>query len=141
VLTIVARWETSQLHPLEEWQLWRQMKGAFGIDRFVMVPKQEGFDQISIVDQYDTMEEALESTVGERVFLEPTGTNPINCLARESRLRDGDIVLVCGSTESDNIQFAAPGEMYSIHTKGEDRHNHLYAPNAAAIALAVRLGQ
>lgn len=135
MLTIVSRWETTQLHPLEEWQLWRQLRGAFGIDRFVMVPKQEGFDQVSIVDQYDTMEEALESAEGKRVFLEPSAVLDLGDMP------NGDIVLICGSTEKDNLQHAAPGEAYRIHTLGEDRHNHLYGPNAAAIALAFRLGQ
>ena len=135
MLTVVSRWESTQLHPLEEWQLWRQLRGAFGIDRFVMIPKQDGFDQISIIDQYDTMEEALASVEGQRVFLEPTAVLDLGDMP------NGDIVLICGSTERDNLQYAAPGETYRIHTKGEDRHNHLYAPNAAAIALAIRLGQ
>lgn len=143
MLTVVSRWETSQLHPMEEWQLWRQLRGAFGIDHFVMVPKQEGFDKNSIIDQYDTMEEALASLPDdtERMFLEPTGLNPIHDIARETRLREGDIALILGCTEQDNLAHADPDETYVIYTKGEDRHNHLYAPNAAAIALALRLGQ
>lgn len=137
MLTVVSRWETSQLHPLEEWQLWRQLRGAFGIDRFVMVPKQEDFDRVSIIDQFDTMEEALAFCEGrgERVFLEPNGRKTM------AEIPKGDIVLICGNTPQSNMMYAKIGEMYAISTKGETRHNHLYGPNAAAIALAIRLGQ
>lgn len=136
MITIVTRWETLQLHPLEEWQLWRQMRGAFGITRFKFVPVVESMNSIDI-DQYDTMEEALASLDPDvsRVFLEPTGYNPISDMPK------GDIALILGNTEKHNMDHAKVNETFVIATEGGTQHNHLYAPNAAAIALALRYGQ
>lgn len=134
MITLVARWDDTQMVPEVEWRLWRQMKGAFKISRFVFVPvapKMEGY----ALDQYNTMEEALESTTGERVFLEPSGYNPLH------ELPQGDIVMICGNSSMNNIEYATVDETYQIQTEGGIHHNHLCGSNAAAIALAIRHGQ
>ena len=110
--------------PEVEAKLWRQLKGAFRINKLISVP-----------GDFDTMRQALDSAVGDRVFLEPSGA---------WRLQDiptGDIVLVVGNTAEGNLAYADDDETYRIATEGSTDHNHLYGSNAAAIALAVRFGQ
>lgn len=117
--------------PEVEWQLWRQLRGAFRIDRFHMVPVVEDFVRGGVF-QFDTMEQALEATEGSRVFLEPTGQNSVGDIP------GSDIVLVCGNTECDNMSLAKPEETYRINTP---KKTVLYGSDAAAIALAIRYGQ
>ena len=136
-VTIVAYWETGQMSPLKEWNMWRQLKGAYHIDRFVFVPTKDYMANISVIDQYDTMEEALASLPEEtnRVFLEPSGYNGMYDLPH------GDIALILGNTSRDNMAHAQVNETYAIKTEGGVAHNHLYGINAAAIALAFEYGQ
>ncbi|MGI9248715.1 MAG: hypothetical protein ACR2QI_06840 [Woeseiaceae bacterium] len=117
--------------PETEWQLWRQLRGAFRINRFHMTPVVEGF-KYGGVFQYETLEEALEAAEGDRVFLEPAGVNPVGDIPQ------GDIVLVTGNTEWDNKSYAKPEETYRINTPSK---TVLYGSDAAAIALAIRYGQ
>ena len=134
MLTIITRWETTQLTPETEWNMWRQLKPAYSINRFVFVPilvSMSGYP----IEQYETMEEALASTIDERVFLEVTGTKGM------IDLPVGDMVLICGDTGQNNLQFAQAGETYRINSEGTADQNHLYGVNAAGIALAIRYGQ
>ena len=131
MITIVARWETTQMPPETEWQLWRQLRGAFEIKRFHMVPVIEGFERGG-VKQFETMEEALEAAEGERAFLEPGGYNSMHELPQD------DIVLVIGNTAMNNIEHANVDETFKIFSPAS---THLYGSNAAAIALAIRYGQ
>jgi len=132
VITIVARWETAQMPAEIEWQLWRQLKGAFFIKQFNMVPVIPDFDRGNQVRQYDTIEEALENAEGERAFLEPKGHRSM------AHLPLGDIVLVLGDTNKNNLALAGDDETYRIETPGR---TVLYGTNAVAIALAIRSGQ
>jgi hypothetical protein len=132
MITVVARWETTQMPPETEFQLWRQLRGAFQINRMVFVPIMPSMVNYSI-SQYDTMEEALASCTGERVFLEPTGTKGMHDIP------EGDIVLVLGDSGNSNLQYAQDDETYIINTPSVK--THLYGVNAAAIALAIRYGQ
>lgn len=131
MITIIAKWETSQMPSQIEWQLWRQLRGAFKITRFIFVPIIEEM-AIHHVDQVDTMEEALDMAKGERVFLEPTGYKGMH------ELPQGDIVLILGNTETSNMKYAQVNETYKIMTP---QRTVLYGTDAAAIALAIRYGQ
>lgn len=108
--------------------MWRQLRGAFRIKRLVFTPV---FPELPWVEQYETMEEALASCQGQRVFLEPEGQKPV------SEIPAGDIVLILGNTPMSNVAHAEPEETYKINSEP----GHLYGTNAAAIALAIRYGQ
>lgn len=142
MITVIARWDTGQMSPLKEWNMWGQLRGAFGITRFKFVPVHDYMSNVDI-DQYETMEEALASLPEDtlRVFLEPTGCYPVHELERDSRYQNQPIAVIVGNTDRDNMAHAKIDETFSIHTLGKDRHNHLYGTNAVAIALALRLGQ
>ena len=133
-VVIVTRWEDSQVEPEFEHRMWRQLKGAFTVEpvdmRLIFVPK---LHPSNSVEQYDTMEEALEAAGnGKRVFLEPRVNKTV------SEIPDEDIVMVLGNTQHSNAEFAEDDEKYRINTPG---NTDFYGINAAAIALAVRYGQ
>lgn len=117
--------------PQYEYQLWRQLKNAFEVKRMIFVGIAAGMDDYHL-EQYATMEDALEVAEGERVFLEPSGMNWL------SEIPKGDIVLITGNTDHDNTRYATADEMYKIDSP---QRSHLYPTDAAAIALAIRYGQ
>lgn len=72
MITVIGMWE--QGYSLEqtfiEDSIWKQTLNAFAVDRFVMVTYPEIYiDKVTSPEQYNTMEEALASSKGERVFL------------------------------------------------------------------------
>lgn len=124
MVTVIYRPETDQIPAEVERKIWRQLKGAFRINKLVTVP-----------GDFDTMDEALNAFQGERVFLEPSGYRSVY------EIPQGDIILVVGNTNHSNVEYARVNEMYRIATEGGIDHNHLYGSDAAAIALAIRYGQ
>jgi len=133
MITIITRWEESQMPSQVEWQLWRQLRGAFKITKIVFTPVIEEM-KIHKVDQYDTMADCIWNNegAGELVFLEPTGYNPVGDIPQ------GDIVMVLGNTDHDNMKYAKVNETYKI---ASPQRTALYPTEAAAIALAIRYGQ
>lgn len=115
-----------------EWQMWRQLRGAFNIDRFIFTPVFDDMTHYSF-DQAETIDSALKVLPKDtaRCFLEPTGKNDL------SQLPAGDIALIIGNTAMNNTAFAEDHETYRIKTPTK---THLYGTNAAAIALAIRCG-
>lgn len=118
-----------------EWQMWRQLKGAFAIDQLIFVPcvyKMDGYT----FEQADTIPEAL-SMISERtrrIFLEPKGAYSIHELYPPKRSMDTDVTFILGNTESSNLNYARnKEETVRIDTPGK---TDLYGINAAAIALA-----
>ena len=133
MITVIAWWETVQMEPELEWRMWRQLKGAFGIDRFIflpVLPSMEGY----VFDQYDSVQEALATLPDgtQRVFLEPTGYRSMYDIPQ------GDIALILGNTDQGNMSEAQVNETYQIKTPGSA---DLYGINAASIALAFGYGQ
>lgn len=121
------------MDPTLEWRMWRQLRGAYEIDRFVFVPVLEQMEGYSFM-QYDTMKEALASLseFTSRVFLEPTGYKGMHDLPH------GDVALILGNTEFHNMDHAQVNETYAIKSPGGA---DMYGLNAAAIALAYEYGQ
>jgi hypothetical protein len=130
MITICGRWDKFHMDAATEWRMWQQIRGAFAIDRFIMTPISLG--STSGLEQYATMTEALATCQGSRVFLEPTGTKTM------ADLPEGDITLILGSTDANNVKLAAVGEMFKILS---DKPADMYGMNAAAITLAIRYGQ
>jgi hypothetical protein len=138
MITVVTRWETTQMDPALEWRMWRQLKGAFHIDRVFacpMIASMEGYESLT---QFSSLSDALSALEDDtqRCFLEPTGYNSLYDLPK-----DGNIALIVGNTERHNMDHAGVCETFAIKTPMGPNHAHLYGINAAAIALAVRYGQ
>ena len=120
--------------PEVEWQLWQQLRGAFRVHRFVAVPIVPEGIQLGCT-QYATMEDALASCPGKKVFLEPTGDQ----LLFDMPPCGHDLILVLGNTAMSNVELVGK-EDYSVRIKTPQR-THLYGVSAAAIALAYWVGQ
>ncbi len=131
MITVCARWEEQQMPVKVEWHFWRQLSGAFLIKHFVMTPVLSEMDAYHI-SSFPTMEEALASCTGQRVFLEPTGEKSV------AEIPEGDIVLVCGNTANSNLTLSQASERYRVNTPGR---TVLFGHDAVAIALAIRYGQ
>lgn len=133
MITVCAYWDSVQMDAELEWRIWRQIRGAFAVDRFVFVPIVPEMLTVSI-DQYDTMEEALATCKGKHCFLEQGGSDRLFDIPM-----DGDVTIIVGNTEWDNKSSVKAGdlqiEIMSVNP------TDLYGFNAAAIALAVRVGQ
>ena len=128
MITLVGRWESGWLGADVEHFMFRQLKGAFKFDRLVMVPKDKKYTSGS-VDQYDTMEEALESCKGRRFFLEPTGTTLLDDMPHEE-----DAVYIFGNASRHNLTHVKDDDLtIRIPTPG---NADMFAVNAAAIVLA-----
>lgn len=122
--------------PEVEWQMWRQLRGAFEIKRLVFVPVIESMQGFPI-DQYDTMEEALATCEGRRYFLEPQGDKML-CDMLLGDLEQPQVV-VLGNTACDNRALVRPTDF--VIRIATPKPVHLYGINAAAIALACWEGQ
>lgn len=96
-------------------QMWRQLKGAFGVKKFVFVESE------------DDMGAAIRESQGKRVFLEPSGQRTVN------EIPQGDIVMVLGNSAMNNLAYATPEETYRIDCVSQP--THLYGICAASIAL------
>jgi hypothetical protein len=122
------------MEPMLEWRMWKQMRDAFRIKRYIFTPIMPEMNKIAI-EQYATMEEALSVAQddGEFVFLEPLGTKTVEEIPKES---ESDVVLILGDSTRDNLALADEDNTYRIETHA--RYGHLYGINAAAIALAMR---
>jgi hypothetical protein len=141
MITIITRWETTQMEPATEWKQWRQILGSFAeshqdiqVWATPMVASMEGYERLT---QFPSLEAALSSLDEgtERCFLEPTGYKSLYDLPK------GDFALILGNTEKHNMEHAQVNETYAIKTPNGVNRGHLYGTNAAAIALAYWYGQ
>lgn len=127
MITVIARWDTTQADPRLEQRMYRQLKGAYAEGdsanfRLIFVPVADGVGG----EQYSTMEEALAQATGEKVFLEGSASKLI------SEIPKGDVTIIVGNTEHGNSEYAQDDEMYKIPTPASV---DLYGVNAVAIAL------
>jgi len=132
-VTIITRWESSQMPKDTEWRMWKQLVSSYKVDKVIAVPQVPDWDCGRLCVEVNTMEEALAMVDKSTLcFLEPKGEKSI------TELPDGDITLVLGNTEHSNAEYAEPEQMYHISTSAGPTKAHLYGTNAAAIALATR---
>jgi hypothetical protein len=126
-ITLVGMWEKDWLDPKIELFMWKQLCHAFKVDRLVMVPPL--LSKRDSVDQYDSIEEALESCEGQRVILEPKGDVMLHNFEHPSQ-----VVYIFGNAWRDNQRI--DGVKVRIDTP---TMTDMFAINAAAIVLASRL--
>jgi hypothetical protein len=133
LITVVALWEHTWLAPDVESFIYRQVCEAYGVDRIIFAPERDDLTRLR-VEQFATVEAALATTTGQRVFLEPEGSKTL------SDIPEGDIVLITGNTGNSNAHLANEGECYRFKMLNED-HKGIFGVSAVAIALAHRFGQ
>jgi hypothetical protein len=118
--------------PELEWRMWKQLGAAFSVDKFIFTPIFSELSTVNRIEQYASMEVALEHCRGHRVFLEEKGRTSVDQIPK------GDVSLILGNTSLGNLHLAGDGESYRICSP---KSVCLYGINAAAIALAIRYGQ
>lgn len=126
MITVVGRWEEGWLEHRIEYFMWKQLAAAFKVDRIVMVPKSNN-TRIPI-DQYNTMEEALESCKGTKYFLEPTGSENIDDIEI-----NGDVVFIFGNAMNHNKNYIKENDI-SVRIE-TPQSTDIFAVNALAITL------
>ncbi len=115
------------MEPDLEWSMWRQLGGAFGIDRFIFTPEVSSVTS-SKVTQCPSMKEALKFATGELIFLEPWADKD---LAEVPRLNNYTLIL--SDTSQNNSKFCNAENSYRICTPN---NTDLFGVNAASIALS-----
>jgi tRNA(Leu) C34 or U34 (ribose-2'-O)-methylase TrmL len=126
MITLVGRWESGWLPHRTEYFMWKQLAAAYKVDRLVMVGK-SGEPRIPI-DQYDTIQEALETCTGDVFLLESKGK-----VLLADTPHSEDAVYVFGNAMNDNRD--QDGITVRIETPSQTA---LFAINAAAIVLEAR---
>lgn len=139
-ITIVSKWDTGQLPNEYEWNLWRQIKGAFAAQpadiQFCFCPVSEDPALTGVsFQQYNTMEECLSNVSGKKVFFESGGSDTISSIPT-----DQDVVLIFGNTPSDNLSYIGDDDLH-ITLAHNNTGSYMYSANAAAVVLACMHGQ
>jgi hypothetical protein len=110
-----------------EWSMWRQLGGAFNVDKFVFTPEIPSVTSSKVI-QVASMKEALNFATGELVFLEPWAEKD---LAELPQLNNYTLVL--SDTSQSNAKFCTPENSYRICTPNK---TDMFGVNAASIALS-----
>lgn len=126
MITLIGRWEKDWLDNRVELFIWKQLCSAYEVDRLVMVGKSKN-PRITI-DQYDTMEEAINSSKGEVVLLEPKGN-----IILSNFIHPKDAIYVFGNAMNHNLKYNGITVRIDTPTMTD-----MFAFNAAAIVLADR---
>jgi hypothetical protein len=123
MITIVGRFEDGWLSPDIEFFIWKQLGYAYKVDRIVMVPKL--LERRTSLDQYDTIEDAINSCDGEIVFMEQLGN-----VSLSSFVHPKNAVYVFGNASTNHMNLE--GHKVKIDTPSPV---DMFAVNAAAIVL------
>jgi hypothetical protein len=137
MITIISRWELTQMPSELEWRMWAQVRGPFKISRFIFTPVVPEMHGVNTITQYATMEEALASVPGTKMFLEPTGDKSLSDF---SFGEDPDLTLILGETTMSNAHLVGPDD-HAVKIKSPKHANDMYGICAASIALAYWWGQ
>lgn len=120
MITVIGMWE--QGYTLEqtfiEDTVWKQTLCAFAVDRFVMVDYPEvHIDNVTSPEQFPTMEDALASSEGERVFLSYQTVEGI--LDMKNFVHPIDAIYI----------FGRPGDNLTRYMREKDHKVHIATPN------------
>lgn len=107
--------------------MWKQLCAAFNVDRLVMVGISDN-TRITI-DQYETVQEAVKSSTGDVVLIEPKGKIMLGDF-----IHPKNAVYVFGNAMNHNLK--QDGITVRIDTP---TNTDMFAVNAASIVLADRL--
>ena len=127
MITLIGSWEDGWLDNRVELFMWKQLNAAFGVDRMVMVGISD--NPRICIDMYETVEEAIDSSEGSVVLLEPRG----DVLLSEF-MHPASAVYVFGDAMNNNLK--QDGVKVRIDTP---TMTDMFAVNAAAIVLADRM--
>lgn len=108
MVTVIGIWEvgyTTEQMFIED-SVWKQTLSAYNVDRFIMVRSNGAeLERVSRPEQFDSMEEALATTTGERVFLTPRGVEPLDSFDHPD-----DVVYIFGSAVDNLESYMTPND-------------------------------
>ena len=110
-----------------EWSMWRQLGGAFGIDKFIFTPEVSSVTSSKVI-QTSSMDEALTFATGELIFLEPWAEKNLADLPKLN-----NYTLILSDTSQSNAKFCTSENSYRICTPNK---TDMFGVNAASIALS-----
>lgn len=127
MITLIGAWESGWLDNKIELFMWKQLCAAFNVDRLVMVGISDN-TRITI-DQYETVEEAIKSSGGDVILIEPKGEIMLGDF-----IHPQNATYVFGNAMNHNLK--QDGITVRIDTP---TNTDMFAVNAASIVLADRL--
>jgi len=132
-IAIAAIWDRTQVDPELELRIYRQVKGAFGVNELNMTPVAPWLEGGGAT-QFDTLQEAVDGSFAGapcvRAFLCPSG----DCNLEDIPVGDDPLVLVIGDTKTSPASLAGPGDF--VVNLPAPFPVELYGVSAAAAALA-----
>ena len=130
MITVLGKWEFG-LHSDEffvEWRFWKNACQAYAVDRWIMVGH-PGPAPGDIVECFETMAEALATTIGLRIFLIPDAAQSLRSFSFPS----DDFVLIFGNSNENLKAYVGNGDVaLKIVTPAAVP---MYAPAACGIVL------
>jgi len=119
MITVVGMWEpgyTAEQTFFED-TVWKQVLAAYGVDRFIMVgPPDVQIPGITNPEQFETMEDALATCVGQRIFLTFSDT--------------GAVLLGSFTHPTDAVYiFGCPADNLETYIQSGDHRVHIQTPN------------
>jgi len=114
MITVIGMWEPgySAEQTFFEDTVWKQVINAYNVDRFVMVAEQDTrIANLSVPEQFNTMEEALASSTGNRVFLT---FSEIGATSLRDFIHPENAIYIFGRP-GDNLQRYITDNDYRVH--------------------------
>ena len=127
MITLVSIWERGWFDASVEAFMWKQLTAAYAVDRVIFTPTE--LKQRIYPEQFNTMEEALASTVGEQIFLIPGHGESLIDFEHPQ-----DAVYVFGNAYKSNLDIAT--KIVQIPTP---KNVDVFARDAAAMVLYDRM--
>jgi tRNA pseudouridine-54 N-methylase len=125
MITVISRWEFGWLDPSVEAFMWKQLTKAYKVDQVIFAPTR--LENRLFPIQKDSIEEAIASAQGKKVFLIPGEGNDLASFEHPD-----DAVYIFGNAMNGNQQEAEGEIQVQINTPAPI---DFFAINAAAIVL------
>ena len=111
MITVIGRFFTDTIASMEmEEELWKQICHAYQVDRLILLPatyQDLRLTDRNAYDQYETMEEALTTVTGKRVYFIPPQTaidNNLTYTMMSGYTYPQDIVIIFGESFYNNVR-------------------------------------
>ena len=111
MVTVVGMWEPgfSDEQMFIEWRMWKQTILAFEVDRWLMVGSQGPGGRY---EAFDTVQDALDASRGDRVFMIPEAGKPLDQLDHPA-----NVVYIFGNVNESLLSYVRPeDQIASIFT-------------------------
>lgn len=130
MLTVIGTWEPG-LHTDDvfvEWRMWKNVCRAYAVDRWIMVGIKDQAPG-GVCECIETMQDALDSAQGQRIFLIPHERDPIE----DIDLFGDDFVFIFGNASENLKRFVTEDD--TVAFIDTPKPFDMFAPVACGIVL------